>query len=216
MLFSRRAFCALCVSASIALSSSLAFAQDFGKEAEGFIQTMADKAIATVRSTPDEATLQQEFRQILNDGFDVRAIGKWVLGRYWRKATAEEKEEYLSLFQDFIITTYTSRFKDYAGDEISLKVVQSVTRDAKDAIVRTEIQRPQASEPIVVDWRVKQNKEGETKVVDVLIAGVSMSQTQRSEFASVIKRNGGQVSGLIDALKTKTEQLVSNVEQVAK
>jgi phospholipid transport system substrate-binding protein len=213
MLLTRRALTALFVTGVIVFSATCAMAKDFGKEAEGFIQAMADKAVTSVRTTQDEAVLQQEFRSILNDGFDVRAIGKWVLGRYWRKAKPEEKEEYLKLFEDFIIATYSSRFKDYAGDEITLKVVQSVTRNDKDAIVRSEIQRPQTSEPILVDWRVKQNKDGALKVVDVLIAGVSMSQAQRSEFASVIKRNGGEVNGLIDALRNKTSQLVSNVEQ---
>jgi phospholipid transport system substrate-binding protein len=211
MLLTRRAFAALIVSAALSLSSTAAFAKDFGQNAETFIQAMADKAVASVRSDLDENALREEFRSLLNEGFDVRAIGKWVLGRYWRKASSEEKEEYLKLFEDFIIATYTSRFKDYGGDEITLKVVQSVTRNDKDAIVRSQIKRPQVAEPILVDWRVKENKDGALKVVDVLIAGVSMSQAQRSEFTSVIKRNGGEVSGLIDALRTKTSQMVSNV-----
>jgi len=214
-MLTRRFMLALCVTGALLMSTGGAVAKDFGKEAESFIQIMADKAIASFRSEQDEAAMQAEFRKLLNEGFDVRAIGKWVLGRYWRRAKPEEKEEYLNLFEDFVVATYSSRFKDYSGEEITLKVTQSLARNDNDAIVRSQIDRPQTTEPILVDWRVKKNSDGDLKVVDVLIAGVSMSQTQRSEFSSVIKRNGGQVAGLIDALKTKTDQMVSNVEQVA-
>ncbi|WP_135075820.1 ABC transporter substrate-binding protein [Terasakiella sp. SH-1] len=212
-MMTRRFFTIALLSAFLTLNATGAIAKDFAKEAEGFVQTMADKAMHSFRTIEDDAALQKEFRMILNDGFDVRAIGKWVLGRYWRKAKPAEKEEYLKLFEDFIIVTYANRFKDYSGKNITLKVTQSMAKNDKDAIVRSKIDRPTTSEPVIVDWRVKANKEGNLKVVDVLIAGVSMSQTQRSEFASVIKRNGGKVNGLIDALKNKTAQLIDSVDQ---
>lgn len=194
------------------LNTSNADASEFGTKAEAFIQTMADRAMNSFVTIEDEVALEKEFREILGDGFDVRAIGKWVLGRYWRRAEEAQKEEYLQLFEDFIIATYSSRFKTFSGEEIKLKVTQSVTRNDNDAIVRSEINRPGASEPTIVDWRVKADKDGVLKVVDVLIAGVSMSDTQRAEFQSVIRRNGGTVAGLIDVLRTKTKELVSDME----
>lgn len=198
--------------AGVILTTAPVLAQDFGKEAEGFIQKLADDAMNSFRSETDEETRDKNFRRLLNDGFDVRAIGKWVLGRYWRKAKPEEKEDYLKLFEDFIIVTYSSRFKDYSGNDITMTVTESLSKNNNDAIVRSKIERPQTGEPILVDWRVKGKKDGTLKVVDVLIAGVSMSQTQRSEFSSVIKRSGGKVSGLIEALRTKTNQLVNNID----
>lgn len=214
-MFKTRFLFALVLTLSLSLGTTRSFAEDFGKKAETFIQTMADKAMTTFRSDKEDKELELEFRNLLNEGFDVRAIGKWVLGRYWRKATDSEKEEYLKLFEDFIIVTYANRFKDYSGTDITLTVTESLTKNDQDAIVRSQIIRPQSAEPILIDWRVKGNHNEEIKVVDVLIAGVSMSQTQRSEFASVIKRNSGEVSGLIEALKTKTSQLVANVDKAA-
>ena len=213
-MMTRRFFTGAALSLAIAFASSTAFANGFGKEAEAFIQTMADKALASFR-TQEEGQRNDEFRTLLNDGFDVRAIGKWVLGRYWRKASEAEKEEYLKLFEDFIIVTYAKRFEDYSGDDIKLTVTESLEKNDSDAIVRSKIERPNVAEPILVDWRVKKNKDGEKKVVDVLIAGVSMSQTQRAEFVSVIKRGGDNVSSLIEALRSKTEQLASNVNTAA-
>lgn len=199
----------LCV---ILLGNSLK-AETFDKKAEVFIQSLSDRALTSFRTQKDELLVQEEFRGLLNEAFDVRAIGKWVLGRYWRKAEEAEKEEYLSLFEDFIVATYASRFKDFSGEEISFKVIQSVAKNGNDAIVRSQVDRPRASEPLYVDWRVKGTSDQELKIVDVLIAGVSMSQAQRSEFASVIKRNGGKVSGLISALKDKTDDILVNVNK---
>lgn len=212
-MITRRFFVSAVVVAGLLFAVTPAYAKDFGKEAEGFVQKLADDAMNSFRTIEDEVAREKEFRRLLNDSFDVRAIGKWVLGRYWRKAKKEEKEEYLKLFEDFIIVTYSGRFKDYSGDDISLNVTESLAKNDNDAIVRSQITRPQAGEPIMVDWRVKGKSDGTMKVVDVLIAGVSMSQTQRSEFASVIKRNGGKVDGLIDALRSKTSQLVDSVAQ---
>jgi len=54
-----------------------------------------------------------------------------------------------------------------------------------------------------MDWRLI-NDSGAYKINDVIIEGVSMAVTQRSEFASVVQRNGGQVSRLIALMREKT------------
>lgn len=187
-------------------------ADDFETKAGQFIEVLADKAITAMRSEGTEAEKSQQLRVLLNEGFDVRAIGKWVLGRNWRRATEEEKEEYLRLFEEFILVTYGNRFMDYAGQDVTFKVTQALAKDENDAVVRSEVLRPAASEPIIVDWRIKVDESRALKVVDVKVAGVSMSQTQRSEFASVIKNSGGEVSGLIDALRSKTQELAAATE----
>lgn len=208
----KRVFFLLTLLAFTAISLQPAKAGDFGSKAEAFIQDLADNAINAMRSAESDEKRLAELRKLLNEGFDIRAIGKWVLGRYWRVASDTEKEEYLELFEEFILVTYGNRFNDYAGDDVTFKVVESLVQDDRDAVVRSEVLRPNASEPILVDWRIKADQNNEMKIVDVKVAGVSMSQTQRSEFASVIKNNGGKVSGLIKALRSKTDELVSNVE----
>ena len=57
--------------------------------------------------------------------------------------------------------------------------------------------------PLRIDWRLV-NDNGAYKVNDVIVEGISMSVTQRSEFASIIQRNGGNVRGLIAMIREKT------------
>jgi phospholipid transport system substrate-binding protein len=70
-------------------------------------------------------------------------------------------------------------------------------------IVSSEIISPSEA-PVKVDWRLITDG-GVFKISDVVIEGISMMVTQRSEFASVIQRHGGQVSGLLSLMREKTK-----------
>ena len=193
----RREFLACCLAVLLAMPG--ARAQTFGDEAGNFITSLADKAIAAL--TEEGLSRDQRvarFRALLNENFAVRSIGRWVLGRYWRKATYAERSEYLKLFENLIVTSYVDRFERYSGE--TLTVTKTVVKKAGDVIVFSQITRSQGVKPVQVDWRVRVNK-GQYKIVDVIVEGISMGQTQRSEFASVIRNNGGNVKGLLVELR---------------
>jgi len=167
-----------------------------------FIKSMGEKAINELTSpNVTEAQRQERFRQLFTENFDVPAIGKFVLGRYWRTASDAERAEFLKLFEDFIVKSYAVRFADYAGESFD---VQNATSGADGAsIVHSRINR-RGAETIRVDWRVQQNQD-KLAITDIIVEGVSMAVTQRSEFASVIQSRGG-VAGLLDALRAKNAQ----------
>ncbi len=172
-----------------------------------FIESMAEKAIDLLtdldRPRDERMTI---FRGILNDHFAVEAIGRWVLGRYWNRATPEEKAEYLALFEDLIVVTYVDRFSEYAGEH--LEIVGSETIGEADLMVHSLLKRPGDGQQVRVDWRVRAAGQGASyRIYDVIVEGVSMAQTQRSEFGSVISREGRSVAGLLDVLRRKTSDL---------
>jgi len=179
-------------------------ADSAGADAEKFITGLADKAISALThpdATPETRT--QKFRILLNDNFDVRTIARWVLGRYWKKASKNEKTEYLSLFEELLVVTYVDRFAKYSGEQ--LKVRKSTATGDKDTVVYSEIIRTDGQTPLHVDWRVRARSKG-LKIIDVMVEGVSMGQTQRSEFASVIRQNGGKVEGLLVELRKRVSK----------
>jgi len=173
--------------------------------AQVFIEGLAQEAVqALTAEGVSRADRVSRFRELLQQNFDVPVIGKWVLGRYWRSATDAEKKEYLELFENYVIITYVERFDQYSGETI--EVVKSVSDPGKDSLVFSEIRRPTGGEPIRVDWRVR-SKSDIYKIIDVYVEGISMSQSQRKEFTSVIRSNGGKVKGLLDVLRTKVDSL---------
>ncbi len=69
-------------------------------------------------------------------------------------------------------------------------------------VVGSQVVRPNQS-PVELKWRLRKPKKGELAVVDVVIENISMALTQRQEFAAVIQQRGGNLRGLISALREK-------------
>jgi phospholipid transport system substrate-binding protein len=179
-------------------------ASDAAQDAQAFITGLADQAIAAL-TPPGISRGERETRArvLLSDNFAVPTIGQFVLGRYWRTATPEERKEYLDLFEELIVVTYVDRFSRYSGER--LKVTRTVSdNDSGDTIVYSEISRP-VGQPIEVGWRVRKYASS-FKIVDVYVEGVSMGQTQRSEFSSVIRNNGGSLTALLDEMRRRVRQ----------
>jgi phospholipid transport system substrate-binding protein len=178
-----------------------AASQDILVEASSFVRSLNDQAIAIVGNKDlDNADRERRFHAVFVGSFDVPAIGRFVIGRYWRTATDAQKTEFLSLFEDMIVNTYSRRFTAYRGEQLAI----SGTRpDGESAMVTSTFAQPNGS-PVKVDWRVIKS-EGHLKVVDVMVEGVSMSLTQQQEFGAVIQRSGG-LDGLLTTMRERAQQ----------
>lgn len=165
------------------------------------VTSLGNEALKVLGKNVDPNLRVARFRQLFSADFDVPGIARFVLGRYWRVATPAQQQEFLKLFTDYIALAYSNRLAEYSGE--TLRVTGS--RPAPDGeLVSSEIVRANGQPPARVDWLLTPH-DGAYKISDVIVEGVSMAVTQRSEFASVIQRNGGQVEGLITALRQKTE-----------
>ncbi len=170
-----------------------------GEGALKFVRATAEKGIGFITApNTTEAQKKQEFRKLLDNQFDLETIGRFALGRYWNVASKQEQAEYMKLFKQMVVNVYSERFSDYNGQKFEARTFR--TLDGKDTLVSSYLIPQNGGEDVQVDWRVRHNN-GKYKIVDVIVAGVSMSVTQRSDFASVIQRGGGNVSALITELK---------------
>ncbi|MEQ8585638.1 MAG: ABC transporter substrate-binding protein [Thalassobaculaceae bacterium] len=162
-----------------------------------FVSEFAEKAISLV-SDKDLSTEErrEQFADLVQTYFDMPGIGRFLLGRYWRTASDAEQDAYLKAFTENIVYTYARRFNEYDGQKLT---IDGVREDGRFDIVSSRIVDPASPQEYRLDWRVI-DEEGGFKVVDIVIEGVSMSVTQRQEYASVIQSNGGRVQALIDAL----------------
>lgn len=166
--------------------------------AEKFIGDMATRGLKFL-GDPNLSHEQKisSFRTLLNDSFDLETIGRFVLGRYWKTSSEQQRQEYIGLFRKMVVDVYAKRFGDYKGQKFETR--GSRADGDKDTIVTSYI-IPGNGPEVQVDWRVRY-KNGQYKIVDVIVEGVSMSVTQRSDFAAVIQRGGGDVSVLLAHLR---------------
>jgi phospholipid transport system substrate-binding protein len=181
-----------------------ALSDDTANQASKFIEDLSGQAVEAL-TDPNISREEREtrFRKLLNQHFAVNTIGQWVLGRYWKTATLEERKEYLSLFEDLLVVTYVNRFERYSGETLSIEKAL-VDERSGDVVVFSQLNRPDGSAVVSVGWRLRSMGDS-FKVIDVLVQGVSMGQTQRSEFASVIRKHGGKVGGLLAELRQRVK-----------
>lgn len=197
MILPRRSVLGFLFAAALsAVLPSAAFAQA-GDPAQ-FVQSLGDRALQQMTGQQlSDTELQSRFRTLLTESFDIPRIGAFTAGPQWRAATPEQQKEFLALFENQVVNAYAKRFKQYSGQQFK---VTGQRKDGEDSLVQSQIIQPNGGPSVAVEWRVRP-QGGALKIVDVTIAGISMSVTQRNEYAAVIQRNGGQFQGLIDALK---------------
>ena len=183
------------------LSSALPAAADT-PPAE-FVRGLGNEALGVIRADMPAAQKQGFFHQLLEQNFDLPGIVHFMLGPHWRTASEPEKQEFLRLFEDHIVRIYSERFAQYRGE--TLRVTGS-RADPEDALVTSEIVRPRGARPINIDWRLTAGR-GLYKISDVIIDGVSMGATERSEVTAIIQRSGGQVQGLLATMREQTGAL---------
>ena len=107
--------------AVIALAGPRARADQTTDGAVRFIESLGDKAISDL--TGNNLSVEERetrFRALLHEHFDMPAINRFVLGRYWRVATEEEKAEFAHLFEEFLVKSYAVRFAGYSGESFEV------------------------------------------------------------------------------------------------
>ena len=180
-----------------------AAADEFSDGAKKFIEVLTEEAISTLTGKDLSRNERADrFRALMLKSVAIKGIAKFVLGRHWRRATMSEKKEYLQLFEDLLVATYAYRFEKYSGEKLLVKKAE--VRGERDALVHTTMVRVDGSKALKVAWRVRR-KDGKYKIIDIMVEGLSMVMTQKSEFSSFIRQNGGKIEALLGELRKRIQ-----------
>jgi len=163
-----------------------------------FVSDLASRALAAMPDGDTAAARQERFRQLYRQYFDVEACARSALGPYWLKATAVQQQEFVGLYEDYLVIGYSNALRALGGQ--SFEVLGSLS-DKDRVIVSSRIQIHGAA-PIRIDWQLNPTNHG-YKVTDLIVNGISMASTQHSDVVSVVQRNNGQVPALLVALREK-------------
>ncbi|MGF1543013.1 MAG: phospholipid-binding protein MlaC [Parvularculaceae bacterium] len=167
--------------------------------AEAYISDVLTDA-DDVFNASDKAARLAAIAELVNANVDLKRVSRFVLGRYARIMTPEQRAAYEPLFARYATQVYQNALSDYAGQR--LEVTGSVDRSETDIIVDTRVVGAAPNDQfddLDVHWRVLKGEDGGMSVVDAGAAGIWLAIEQRSQFRSVIADNGGGAMG-IDAL----------------
>ncbi len=156
--------------------------------------------------TQNFAQVTQFVRGVIDPHTDFDKIAPLALGKHWKTATTDEQERFKHEFQTLIIRTYSRAFIEY-NDWTMRFMPLEMTNEATKVNVKTKVLQP-GLQPVDVNYRMLLS-QGEWKVYDIIIGGVSLVTNYRSTFNDDIQ-NKGSLSAVIDALaKRNTEALAA-------
>jgi phospholipid transport system substrate-binding protein len=138
---------------------------------------------------------------LLDEPIDLDLVGRLILGRYWRTADDGQRQQYLELFREYALANLASKLHLYQGQ--SFEVTGAKVVSDKDALVTSRILSA-GEPPLQVDWRLREQNDGGLVTIDLIVEGVSLIVTLRSEFAAVIERLGFE--GLLAELRQRIAQ----------
>jgi phospholipid transport system substrate-binding protein len=199
-LLDRRSLLFLTVAASLVpLGSSASLAGPSAADAQRLIEEVSAEVLAIL--SDQGLSDQQKFDALvalLSDPIDLDLVARLILGRHWRTANAAQRQEYVGLFREYALANLASKLHLYQGQ--SFEVTGAKVVSEQDALVSSSILNDNQA-PLQVDWRLRQRDDASLVTIDVIVAGVSLVVTLRSEFGTVIERQG--FDGLLAELRQR-------------
>ncbi len=173
---------------------------------QAHVREVTDQVLEIIRTHRDEfrhdvPALYRAIEKVVVPHFDIETMSRWVLGKYWRRLSAGERERFVRNFEHLLIRTYSTALLEYEDQKIDYLPLRWDGR-AERAQVRTRIV-PSHGQPIPVDYTLRW-KDGEWKVVDVKIDGVSLVANYRSTFGAEIRSRG--IEGLLARLEARARE----------
>lgn len=154
---------------------------------KGFVDNLGHQVLSIAKDGgKSDAEKQAALKDLFFQTVDVDWIGTFVLGRAWAKATPEQQQRYLQNYRNFIAKNYTSKLNGYSGETYKIGDIREGSNGKY--VVALEIVRP-GSANVETQYTVREDG-GAYRITDIIVEGVSLITTQRSEFASVVSRKG--------------------------
>ncbi len=178
------------------------------QSAQELVRSTADYVLSQVRARKaelekDGSGIYALVQEKVIPHFDFRIMTRAALGRYWRQASEEQKERLTREFRELLVRTYATMLLGYSDEKIEYLPFRGKPGD-KRVIVRTRVHTSDGAPPVPIDYRLYR-KNGEWKVYDVVVDGVSLVSNYRGTFANEVRKGG--IEGLIASLEEHNRKL---------
>ena len=170
---------------------------------EEFVKKFANDAIMILGNEQISVNEKNDqFTNLVMSAIDLNLISQFVLSKSWKTATDDQKERYISAFKTYFINSYANKLDQYSNEKI---IVNGSENAGKYVIVDTNIIKEGTDTlKINLKWRLL-NKNGDIKIIDLNIEGISLVIAQREEFQSFLANNDGNLDSLIEKIVSVSE-----------
>jgi len=185
----------------VVLSTSRSLAQAAPEQAVATIKSLCD-ALLEVMKQATQLGPQGRYKKldpVIRRTYNLPLMTRLAIGPDWQKLSPGEQQQLIAAFSDYSIATYAQRFDGYSGEHF--EVDPNPVPNSGGLLVDTKLVRSGGEAPVQLNYLMRSGDAG-WQIIDVYLSGtVSQLATQRSEFTSVIHRDGA--AGLLNLLKQK-------------
>jgi phospholipid transport system substrate-binding protein len=185
-------------------TSAFSDEKKFGsKDAGKFVEEIGNNIVTIANEKAPEAKKKEKIMLVIDNAIDAEWIARFVLGKNYKTTSDAQKEEFSKLYRNFMVNTYGPKFKNYNGRKFTVK---DVTEQSGFYVVKSEFLPRDSDVAISVDFRVKE-RNGKLVILDFIAEGVSLIETQRSEFNSAISQEG--MDKFLETLRQRVKKLAT-------
>ncbi len=170
----------------------------WSQSASEFIDSVTNEAsnVLSSKLTDEEKIVQ--LKKIGENSVDIDGVGLYTLGKYRKKLSNDEKNQYKELFKNYFLKSFSGRLVGYSDAKIA--VLSEEIKNEKYTIVYTKLIGTSDRPEVKIDWRVYTKDPEKPLIRDLIIEGLSLARTQKEEFNSIILNNDGNIQALFENL----------------
>ena len=171
----------------------------YSVEPDVFVQSTVNRASKTLTADLSKEERIEELKKIAKDTVDIKGIGFYSLGSHRKALSSEKKREYLIIFEEYFLKSFSSRLAEYSNPVIEVDSKEKLNENysmVSSTLVATD-KRP----AIKIEWRIYTKDKENPLIRDLIIEGLSLARTQKEEFNSIIQIADGDVDALFENLR---------------
>ena len=168
-------------------------------EPDVFVQSTVNRASAILSKNISKEEKIAELKSIAKETVDIKGVGFYSLGSARKSLNENQKNQYLNLFEDYFLKSFSSRLAEYTNPEIDVKSKKILNQNYTivNSVLIATSDRPE----VKIDWRIYTKNPNNPLIRDLIIEGLSLARTQKEEFASILNSNNQDINFLFETLE---------------
>jgi phospholipid transport system substrate-binding protein len=163
------------------------------KQVEVYINNLANRIIEILTSSESEASKEATLKLLIVDNIDVEVMTKYCLGREYLNLNTQQKADFTKVYKDYLVKIYSNNIKryitSYQGQTMSIQNITPFQNNERVAVVGLFKDKDSANNKKIT--YIINNSTKDSKIIDIISNGVSILNTQRDSFGSILKTPDG-------------------------
>ena len=177
---------------------SMFVGKSFSLEPKEFVRSVVDEASSILTKSFTLEQKIEKLKSIAKKTVDIKGIGYYSLGSHRKNLSDDKKKEYLKIFEQYFLKSFSSRLAEYTDPKI--RVDSEKKLNEKYTMVSSVLLATKDKPEVKIDWRIVTKNPEKPLIIDVVIEGVSLAKVQKEEFNSIIQSNNNDINALIKSL----------------